>query len=311
MTIQTKNSLCLNGSVCPFCNGGRLTRYQASAFDAAPRMVNIIECRACQTAWQWPLQRTEVQSEQVFNKAYAMGEEGSYFDLDKRNAVASYQREFIETQIKIPGRLLDVGCGDGTFARNMAQAGWYAVGLDPAIRVPVVENCSAGHLNLRGDFVADLPAGDTFDLITLWDVVEHVEKPDQLISDAVARLAPGGMLIVETGNYQCAGRIQSDRRWWNYQMDHRWYFAPPQLRAMLTFAGLESIELTDRVLRPWWKGQSAVKSPRLRSLVKSIFMKPWRAINAWQCHHELAQGSIEWKHWSGLEIMTMTGRKSI
>ena len=167
------NSLNLNGSVCPFCNGDRLARYQAIAYDAAP---NIIECRSCQSGWQWPLQRTEAQSEQVFNQAYATGEEGTYFDLDKRNSVVSCQREFIETYIRIPGRLLDIGCGDGTFVRNMAQAGWYAVGLDAAIRVPVVENCSAGYLNLKGDFVADLPAEDTFDLITLWDVVEHVEK---------------------------------------------------------------------------------------------------------------------------------------
>jgi SAM-dependent methyltransferase len=299
----------LNEQSCPFCNGERLRRYSAVAHDCKPKLVNIVECQSCQAGWQWPLQRTEAQSEQVFNQAYATGEERTYFDLDKRNTVASCQREFIETHIKIPGRLLDIGCGDGTFVRNMAQAGWYAVGLDPAIKVPVVENCSAGHLNLKSDFVADLPVGDTFDLITLWDVVEHVEKPDQLIADAVSRLAPGGMLVVETGNYQCAGRIQSDRKWWNFQMDHRWYFAPPQLRAILASAGLDRIELADRVLRPWWKGQSDVKPPRVRSLVKSILKKPWRAINAWQCHQELAQGGTQWKGWSGLEIMTMTGRK--
>lgn len=310
MTIQTNKSLNLNGSTCPFCNGDRLDRYQAIAYDAAPKMVNIVECRSCQSGWQWPLQRTEAQSEQVFNQAYATGEEGTYFDLDKRNSVAACQREFIETHIKIPGRLLDIGCGDGTFVRNMAQAGWHTIGLDPAIRVSVVESYSSGHLNLRGDFVADLPAGDIFDLITLWDVVEHVEKPDQLISDAVARLAPGGMLVVETGNYQCAGRIQSDRKWWNYQMDHRWYFAPPQLRAILTSVGLDHIELADRVLRPWWKGQAEAKSPRLRSLVKSILVRPWRAISAWQRYQDLARGKQQWKGWSGLEIMTMTGRKS-
>lgn len=301
----------INGKSCPFCHGGRLRRYSAIAHDSNSKLVNVVECRSCQAGWQWPLQRTAAQSEQVFNEAYATGEEGTYFDVDKRKSVASCQREFIEKHINISGRLLDIGCGDGVFARNMAQAGWNALGLDPAIRMPVVESCSPGHLNLRGDLVADLPAGYAFDLITLWDVVEHVEKPDQLISDAVARLAPGGMLVVETGNYQCAGRIQSDRRWWNYQLDHRWYFAPPQLRAILTSVGLDRIELADRVLRPWWKGQSEAQRPRLRSLVKSILTKPWRTIGAWQRHKALTQVAIEWKDWGGLEIMTMTGRKPL
>lgn len=310
MTIESNNSLIINGTICPFCSGDRLTRYRASAYDAAQKWVSIVECRACQAAWQWPLQRTEAQSKQVFKEAYATGEEGSYFDLNQRIAVASFQREYIGGHIKTAGRLLDIGCGDGTFARCMAQTGWDAIGLDPAIRTPVIESFAPGRLELRGEFVANLPTGDRFDLITLWDVVEHVERPDQMIFDAVARLAPGGVLIVETGNYQCAARIQSDRKWWNYQLDHRWYLAPPQLRAILNAAGLDRIELAKQVLRPWWKGQSDAKSPRLRSLVKAIVVRPWRAVDAWRSYQDLSRGKDRWKGWSGLEIMTMVGKKS-
>lgn len=306
---QPNNPLKLNGSVCPFCHSVCLARYQATAYDAAPKMVSIIECCSCQAGWQWPLQRTEAQSAQVFDQAYGSGEEGTYFDYDKRNSVATCQREFIEKHIKTPGRLLDIGCGDGTFVRNMAQAGWQAVGLDPVIREPVIKNFPAGRLTIKGDFVADLPAEEPFDLITLWDVVEHVEEPDQLIAEAVSRLAPGGMLVVETGNYQCAGRILSDRKWWNFQLDHRWYFAPPQLRAILESAGLDRINLADRVLRPWWKGSPEAKQPRLMSLIKSILMKPSQPMNAWRRHQELVQGATQWKGWSGLDIMTMFGRK--
>ena len=311
MTIENTCSLVLNGTTCPFCNGDRLARYRASAYDAAQMMVNIVECRSCQVGWQWPLQRTEAQSKQVFNEAYATGEEGTYFDLNRRTAVASFQREFITTYVKAAGRLLDIGCGDGTFARNMAQAGWDAVGLDPAIKMPSLESFPSGSLSLRGDLIENLQAGDKFDLITLWDVVEHVEKPDQLILIAVSRLAPDGILIVETGNYQCAARVQSDRKWWNYQVDHRWYLAPPQLRTMLGAAGLDRIELADRVLRPWWKGQSDAKPPRLRSLVKACVMRPWKTVDAWRNYRELARAKDAWKGWSGLEIMTMAGRKPV
>ena len=65
-----------------------------------------------------------------------------------------------------------------------------------------------------------------FDLITLMDVIEHVEKPDPLIVEAAARLAPSGVLVAETGNYQSAGRVQSQGAWWNDQVDHRWCLTP-------------------------------------------------------------------------------------
>ncbi len=299
----------LKGNSCPFCNGDNLLRYSAPAHDAAPRRVNIVECRTCQAGWQWPLQRTEQQSVVEFENAYTKHGVGTYFDPLKRESVADCQREFLETKIQIPGRLLDVGCGDGNFARHMAGRGWNVVGLDPAMLSEVTEDRSPGRLRLQPGSIADLPEHEAFDAITLWDVVEHVEKPAQLIAQATTRLAPGGMLVVETGNYQSAGRIQSHGTWWNYQIDHRWYFAPPQLSALLTQAGLDNIELADRVLRPWWKGQRDMSPPRLSSLAKTIAKKPWGLTAAWRCHQELAHANKNWKGWGGLEIMTMIGRK--
>ncbi|MDO8449168.1 MAG: class I SAM-dependent methyltransferase [Rhodoferax sp.] len=299
----------LNDSSCPFCDGNRLVRYSASAHDAKKKRVNIIECQTCQAGWQWPLQRTEQQSAMEFENAYADHNDGTYFDLEKREAVANCQFEFLKTKIERPGRLLDVGCGDGHFARYMANRGWDVVGLDPALLRGVTEDISPGRLSLQCDSIANLPPDQIFDLVTLWDVVEHVEKPDQLINEAAARLAPGGILVVETGNYQCAGRIHSKGTWWNYQIDHRWYFAPPQLNALLTRAGLNHIELADKVLRPWWKGHCDMPSPRLITLVKAIARRPWRTFSALRCHNDLKQGRKQWTGWGGLEIMTMIGHK--
>ena len=174
----------------------------------------------------------------------------------------------------------------------------------------VTEEYAPGRLHLQPNAIAELPASQAFEVITLMDVIEHVEKPDQLIAEAATRLVPGGVLVVETGNYQSAGRVQSHGAWWNYQLDHRWYFAPPQLRELLNQAGLNSIELADRVLRPWWKGQADMVAPRLSGLVKTIAKAPWRASTALKCHQKLRHGNNKWKGWAGLEIMTMVGTKA-
>ena len=307
--LHATTMLNLNDRSCPFCSGTNLRRYSARAHDADQRRVNIVECRVCQTGWQWPLQRTEQQSVTEFETAYSKHQEGTYFDLQNRQAVAKCQFEFLKVKVGKSGRLLDIGCGDGQFARHMANRGWDVVGLDPALPGDVTEELAAGRLSLQRHSISELPSHQLFDLITLWDVVEHVERPDQLISEAAARMAPGGILVVETGNYQSAGRVNSEDTWWNYQLDHRWYLAPPQLSALLMGAGLTPIELSDQVLRPWWKGQPDMPPPSLVVLAKTIAKSPWRAWSALRRHYKLLQVRKQWEGWGGLEIMTMLGRK--
>lgn len=301
----------LNNRTCPFCNGDKLLRYSAPAHDSRSNQVHIIECRHCQAGWQWPLQRTEQDSITEFEQAYAAHVDGTYFDQNTREAVANCQFEFLKTRVSHPGRLLDVGCGDGHFARYIAHRGWDVVGLDPVLVEEIVEETADGRLSLRGYGIDELPIEQFFDVITLWDVIEHVEKPDQLIAQAAARLAPGGILIVETGNYQCAGRINSQGTWWNFQLDHRWYFAPPQLNALMTQVGLVQVELSDKVLRPWWKGDREMPSPRLMTLAKGIVKRPWKMFSTLRRHHDLSLATEQWAGWGGLEIMTMTGKRSL
>jgi len=301
----------LQGTLCSFCNGKNLIHYSALAFDspANSKKINIVECRECCVAWQWPLRRTEQQSATTFQDAYLQREENSYFDPVKRKEVATCQANFVMKKVQSPSRLLDIGCGDGVFSQIMAGQGWDVLGLDPALISPIDEAMSCGRLRLLNSQSINLPKHEMFNVVTLWDVVEHVEDPLSLIIQAVERLVPGGILIVETGNYQSASRVQSSGTWWNYQIDHRWYLAPPQLRDLLTRAGLNNIEMADRVLRPWWRGHCDIPHARKLDLVKAVTKRPWRFIKEWQCYYELSSNQIKWKNWGGLEIMAMVGFK--
>jgi 2-polyprenyl-3-methyl-5-hydroxy-6-metoxy-1,4-benzoquinol methylase len=299
-------------SSCPFCKSAHLKHFTAYASDISPplsKRVNIVECSQCFCAWQWPLQRTEQESVAVFNNAYLTQHEESYFDPEKRRSVAALQCEFIQSKIPTPARILDIGCGDGTFIKLMADHGWDATGLDPSLPFTATPENLDGKSRLIGGTLADVPQNELYDVVTLWDVVEHVEQPHKLISDAAAHVAPGGMLIVETGNYQSAGRISSGDEWWNYQMDHRWYLAPPQLEIMMQASGLESFHLAERVLRPWWKGRADMLRPRFFTLLKSIAKRPFHCVRTWQRYREMSLGHQAWRQWGGLEIMTMIGRR--
>ena len=310
---MNRDSLQPSGSVCPSCGGSRLKRFAAQAYDASPKQpqtVNIVECEPCAWAWQYPLSRDVGASRVVFEAAYKAAAADTYFDPTKRTSVARLQRDFLMQRFA-PKSLLDMGCGDGTFATEMASAGCVSVGLDPSLPEDKVTHPQAPDAKLtllRGGSEA-LDELRTFDVVTLWDVIEHVPEPLSLIRAAARRLNPGGWLVVETGNFQSKGRIESSTKWWAYQLDHRWYFAPPQLRDILGACGLGSIEIVDRVLRPWWKGQARTMAPGYGSLLRAALRRPNRFMELLQRHAELTHAARDWPEWSGLEITTLLARR--
>jgi len=301
-----------SGQQCPFCNSTALKKFSAHASDTAvPCSVQMVECTSCISAWQWPFHRSEKESISVFDDAYETGAEDSYFDPIKREAIATIQCDFIINQYPRTGKLLDIGCGDGSFARIMANNNWQVTGLDPALPHSVNQQPSACNIQFVRGTIDDISDNELYDVITLWDVVEHLENPQNLIAEAASRLIPGGLLVIETGNYQSAGRITAGYNWWNYQLDHRWYLAPPQLQNLMKESGLCDFRLADRVMRPWWKGRVDIPMPRLVTLIKSIVKRPFCFIDELQRYHKLWVGHTEWKEWGGLEIMTMVGRRPL
>lgn len=299
---------------CPFCNGTSINAFSALAHDA-PRgvsaRVGIIECLSCHAAWQWPTSRSPTESLNIFNEAYLTNDEGSYFDKTKRIAVAKYQAEYLNSIYSdIPGKLLDLGCGDGIFAREMAANGWYVTGVDPALPEECMQH-GIDRLLLTNTAPSPSNEDDLFNIVTLLDVIEHIPEPVPFLEHAISQLRPGGFIVIETGNYQSFGRINAKDRWWNYQTDHRWYFAPPQLKAILTKLGMDDIFITDKVLRPWVKQKHEPEHYGVSRLVKQLLKNPFTPLNIIRSHNQLVKAMRDWPDWNSLEIITLIARKPI
>ena len=71
------------------------------------------------------------------------------------------------------GRLLDIGCGDGTLLRLLSGGGFLGVGIDPRLTEP---QAVPGVQFVRGSFPDDLPAREPFEVITMLAVLEHVPE---------------------------------------------------------------------------------------------------------------------------------------
>ena len=100
------------------------------------------------------------------------------------------------------GRLLDLGCGDGSYLALARSCGWQVEGLDPD--AGAVANAARLGLHVRQGGIEQL-AGERFrfDVITLCHVIEHVPNPVEVLAACHALLKPGGQLWLETPNIDC------------------------------------------------------------------------------------------------------------
>jgi len=100
-----------------------------------------------------------------------------------------------------PGRLLDVGCGDGSFLREAARHGWTVTGTEFS---PVGARIAraAGVQVFAGELQEARFPGQAFDVITCWHVIEHVANPRRLLGEMHRLLAPGGVLALATPNLE-------------------------------------------------------------------------------------------------------------
>ena len=111
------------------------------------------------------------------------------------------------------GRLLDVGCGNGSFLGVARQAGWECYGVEPDPEAVTV--ATAQGITVLASSVDELRGmrDENFEFITLNHVIEHVHDPTQTLRDCLAMLKPRGFIWLETPNIESIGYQIYGRCW--------------------------------------------------------------------------------------------------
>jgi SAM-dependent methyltransferase len=145
------------------------------------------------------------------------------------------------------GKLLDVGCGTGTFLRFARDAGWQCFGVEPD--ADAVWTAQAGGATILGSQLAELRGtyAGCFDVVTLSHVIEHVHDPRAVLRDCWSVLKAGGFLWIETPNVDSIGFETYRGAWRGLEPPrHLILFGSESLTGCLSSAGFERI----RVLAP-------------------------------------------------------------
>lgn len=102
---------------------------------------------------------------------------------------------------RAPGRrLLDIGCSSGLFLAAARAAGWQVRGLEYSPDSAQVARQELGLDVVTGELGESTFAPASFDVVTLWDVIEHVPDPRLVLQRVRPLLAPGGLLLIKTPN---------------------------------------------------------------------------------------------------------------
>jgi 2-polyprenyl-3-methyl-5-hydroxy-6-metoxy-1,4-benzoquinol methylase len=119
-----------------------------------------------------------------------------YSSQFQRIAFGDYLQRF--ERYRSTGRILDIGCGIGGFVDAAQQAGWdsYGVDVSSSAQIPISRGLKVLQSSLEE---ANFPQ-DYFDVVTLFDVIEHLPDPKMMIQQAGRVLRPGGCIFLLTPN---------------------------------------------------------------------------------------------------------------
>jgi 2-polyprenyl-3-methyl-5-hydroxy-6-metoxy-1,4-benzoquinol methylase len=178
-----------------------------------------------------------------------------------------------------PGKLLDVGAGDGRFLKRMRDAGWDVLGLDTdEVAADLARNRFG--VEVRTDPLHTLvELGRKFDAVTMSHVIEHVGDPVATLGECWELVAPGGRLVVLTPNVRSEGHRVFGDDWRGLEPPrHLFIFSIASLRACAEAA---NVPLT--VLRTTARGAAYIgaASSRLRrpgpGFVSAVMKAGWAA----------------------------------
>jgi len=170
-----------------------------------------------------------------------------------------------------PGKLLDVGCYTGVFMKLAAAKGWTVTGVELSVwAAAIARQAGYGPVHSLTLEAAGLELA-SFDVITLWDVIEHLSHPAAMLKHVHGLLKPGGIVAISTHLVDSfAARLLGSR--YPFFMDmHLVHFSRPTLNRMLSECGFEVLTYRRhfRVLRLGYFLDKLEKRARSRGLKKS------------------------------------------
>lgn len=219
------------GLQCPACGRSEWTP------DLAAGAHRLVRCRCGLRALDRAPDATEALHDN--ENMYGAEEYNAWYRTMRDALTVRYRNDLDEIERLTRGRgaILDIGCSYGWFLQVAAERGWRTAGIEATDAT--ARDARAAGLDVRTGTLEH--AGyDTasFDVVCLWDVLEHVPAIDGFLAEIHRVLKPGGVLAINSPNIASVMARQAGADWsWLLLPHHVWHFTPGAIRDTLQSRG--------------------------------------------------------------------------
>ncbi len=200
----------------------------------------IVDCHECGHVYANPTWEPD-----ELLSAYSTVEDETYVD-EREGRELTFRKHLDAVEALIGSgngrKLLDVGAYIGVFVEIAQQKGWDAIGIEPSAWA--VAEAEARDLKVfPGTLDNPIISENQYSLITLWDVIEHVEDPRAQLLKTYALLEEGGLIVVHTMDVKSLIARLMRHRWPWYMAMHVHYFSKRSLARLVEECGFEVVQI--------------------------------------------------------------------
>lgn len=214
---------------------------QKNAYSAASTQIvndQIVKCNECGLIYINPRLKAKDIVEgysSAVDEAYVSQAEGRIQSFRK-------SMEEIEKTYGKKGKILDVGCAAGFFLAAAKEKGWECRGVEPSKWLGEWGSKKFGIKIDQGVLEEQNYPAKSFDVVTLWDVLEHVPDPSKTLAECKRVLKDDGILVLNYPNIGSSLAKIAGKRWWFLLSVHLTYFVPETIKKMLERQGFDLVK---------------------------------------------------------------------
>lgn len=250
---------------CPVCQASSFSNYlNVEDYTVSHKEFTIQQCNSCYFLFTNPRPPEEEIGAYYQSEEYISHHDESKTLMSKayksvRDYTISGKVKMINELIPTKGTLLDVGCGTGNFIQACRENGWKICGTEPDPGARTVASNRVGETIF--DSINDsVLSGKTFDIISMWHVLEHVHQLNETVDWLEKHLKPNGKIIIAVPNPQSYDALNYGRFWAAYDVPrHLYHFTKASMKKLMVYHNLSVVKVLPMWFDSFYVGMLSTK----------------------------------------------------
>lgn len=231
----------LSAKHCPSCgrNSAKDVLRAPDRFHGRLQFYQLVRCPSCSLVWLENPPRPDEMGDH-YGRDYdqfigAGGENSPERWMHRQQTLLRYKPD---------GTLLDLGCSSGSFLTSLKGQAWKLYGIEMSPSAAAQAEASSGAKIFVGDILEAPFERESFDVITCFDVLEHLYEPSHVVKRVSEWLKPGGVFYILVPNIESWEARLFHSYWYGLELPrHLFHYSPASLRHLGRTVGLEELSI--------------------------------------------------------------------